>query len=169
MDTTLALPTAKAVSPVPYALEQRQDYADDKVPTTQALDGITVRPTDQAFVAQVVTARLSGTAFPENPSEIAPPERTLKPYNVPMLPYDKEEPVVETSEEAEEVVAKEARQQLDDSKPPEAEWPELIIPQAAKPAPEVADAPKPGPVESKPAEPALTTADNRPLERTDTS
>jgi hypothetical protein len=61
-----------------------------KVSKVAASDQMTTLPADKPFVAQVVSARLSGTDFPQNPSEIVPPDRTLRPYDVPMLPYSKE-------------------------------------------------------------------------------
>ena len=57
-----------------------------KVTPIDTNDRETTRPAEKPFVAQVVNARLSGADYPENPSEIAPPERTLRPYDVPMLP-----------------------------------------------------------------------------------
>jgi hypothetical protein len=58
-----------------------------KVAPINARDNATTRPSEKPFVAQIVSARLSGTEFPENPGEIAPHDRTLRPYNVPMLPF----------------------------------------------------------------------------------
>ena len=89
MDTTLALPP-KPAAVLAFVPEQLR-VQDTKVAAIQNLDRSATLPADKVFVAQVVTARLSGIAFPENPGEIAPPERTLRPYSVPMLPYDKED------------------------------------------------------------------------------
>ncbi|MFG5383499.1 hypothetical protein [Yoonia sp. R2-816] len=97
MDTTLALPP-KNVATVAYVPEQMR-VQDRKVPVVKELDRGATLPSDKMFVAQVVNARLSGTEFPENPGEIAPPERTLRPYSVPMLPFDKEEPEVEVKDD----------------------------------------------------------------------
>ncbi|WP_342071692.1 hypothetical protein [Yoonia algicola] len=86
MDTSLSLPapaaTLTATAPVlPRAVTT-------KVQAVETADNSATLPAEKPFVAQVVTARLSGSEFPENPAEIAPPERTLRPYDVPMLPYD---------------------------------------------------------------------------------
>ena len=93
MDTSLSLPapasTATAAAPVvPRAVTT-------KVQAVETADSSATLPTEKPFVAQVVTARLSGSEFPENPAEIAPPERTLRPYDVPMLPYDNREAAAE--------------------------------------------------------------------------
>jgi hypothetical protein len=90
MDTSLSLPapaaTLTATSPVlPRAVTT-------KVQAVETADNSATLPAEKPFVAQIVTARLSGSEFPENPAEIAPPERTLRPYDVPMLPYDGGEP-----------------------------------------------------------------------------
>lgn len=62
-----------------------------KVQAIETSDAGATLPSDKPFVAQVVTARLSGSDYPDNPAEIAPPERTLRPYDVPMLPAESEE------------------------------------------------------------------------------
>ncbi len=89
MDTTLAL-TQKPAIAVPNVAPEQQPPSDKKVPVVKGLDAPATLPAKKPFVAQIVTARLSGTAFPENPGEIAPEERTLRPYDTPMLPGDKE-------------------------------------------------------------------------------
>lgn len=89
METTLTI-APKGIPAIPYMAEQVQRI-DTQVPTVKSVESTPTLPADKVFVAQVVNARLSGIAFPENPAEIAPPERTLKPYDVPMLPYVKEE------------------------------------------------------------------------------
>ncbi|MFQ1701580.1 hypothetical protein ACJ5NV_13405 [Loktanella agnita] len=104
MDTTLTL-SPKAIA-VPVYIPEVQRPDDHKVPVVKALDTIATLPADKAFIAQVVNARLAGASYPENPAEIAPPERTLRPYNVPMLPADKEEDIFET-EEVKETAAEE--------------------------------------------------------------
>ena len=88
MDTTLTLPP-KPIGAIAHVPEQMRT-PDKKVPVVKALDRAATLPSDKTFVAQVVNARLSGSEFPENPGEIAPPERTLRPYSVPMLPFDKD-------------------------------------------------------------------------------
>lgn len=100
METNL-YPAFKPVVTTSALLAEVQPPSDKKVPAVKALDGGATLPSDKAFVAQVVTARLSGTAFPENPENIAPPERTLRPYSTPMLPSEKltpEEDVLEPEE-----------------------------------------------------------------------
>lgn len=104
METTLTI-APKGVSAITYVPEQVQ-RVDTQVPKVKAVDSAATLPADKIFVAQVVNARLSGTAFPENPSEIAPPERVLKPYNMPMLPAEKEEPPAETAKAEEPVTIK---------------------------------------------------------------
>lgn len=86
MDTSLNIstPTTVAAAPTPVT----DQAITRKVTPIDASNGATTRPAEKPFVAQVVSARLSGTEFPDNPSEIAPPERTLQPYDVPMLPSD---------------------------------------------------------------------------------
>lgn len=95
MDTSLTLPPP-VVAGRPAAPEIR--YTSDKVVVeVNASDKPSPTPADKLFVAQVVSARLGGTAFPSNPGEIAPPERTLRPYGMPMLPSSK---AIQESEEA---------------------------------------------------------------------
>ncbi len=89
MDTTLTLAPKTAIPALSYAPEQRPP-SDKKVPVVKGVDASATLPAERPFVAQVVTARLSGTAFPDNPGEIAPDERTLRPYNTPMLPGEKD-------------------------------------------------------------------------------
>ncbi|WP_342076162.1 hypothetical protein [Yoonia sp. SS1-5] len=96
MDPTLALPPKAAIAAPLTPAPQR--YVDTTVPAVKALDGAATLPAERPFVAQVVNARLSGGNFPETASEIAPPDRTLRPYNVPMLPFEREEPVPEASD-----------------------------------------------------------------------
>ncbi len=105
MDTSLTL-TPKAVAAIPV-IPEAQRPSDTKVPVIKSLDGAATLPSDKAFVAQVVTARLSGTAFPENPAEIAPPDRTLRPYDIPMLPSNEEEPPATEAEAEGDVEATE--------------------------------------------------------------
>ena len=100
METNL-YPALKPVVATSALLAEVQPPSDKKVPAVKALGGGATLPSDKAFVAQVVTARLSGTAFPENPDNIAPSERTLRPYGTPMLPSEKltpEEDVLEPEE-----------------------------------------------------------------------
>jgi hypothetical protein len=91
MDTSLNLsPTAGALAPSAPVLERSMTT---KVQAVEGLEDAATLPAEKPFVAQVVTARLSGAEYPENPTEIAPQDRTLRPYDVPMLPYDREENV----------------------------------------------------------------------------
>lgn len=90
MDTSFSFPTAPVISAqssVPV-VPRAQITRVQAIP--QSDSGATV-PTNKPFIAQVVNARLSGAEFPEIPSEITPPERTLRPYDVPMLPFDAQE------------------------------------------------------------------------------
>jgi hypothetical protein len=84
MNTTLAF-APRPIAAVPY-LAMREPPTDTKVPVVKVVDEPATLPANKPFVAQVVTARLSGSTFPENPGEIAPPDRTLRPYDTPMLP-----------------------------------------------------------------------------------
>ena len=86
MDTTLNLPQPAAVATSAAAVLPRA--VTTKVQAIEGAENSATLPANKPFVAQVVTARLSGSEFPENPAEIAPPERTLRPYDVPMLPFD---------------------------------------------------------------------------------
>lgn len=92
MDISLAFPT-KPVMVVSRPPDQ-QPPAETRVVAVKAMSGSTTLPADKAFVAPIVTAKLSGAPFPENPGEIAPSERTLRPYDTPMLPYEKQEDVL---------------------------------------------------------------------------
>jgi hypothetical protein len=85
MDTSLNIPAPSTLLAAPASVLDR--YVTSKVAPIDASDSAATRSSEKPFVAQVVTERLSGTEFPENPGEIAPQGRTLRPYNVPMLPY----------------------------------------------------------------------------------
>lgn len=87
MDTSLHLPAPSTLLAAPAPVLDRSPPVITKVAPIDARDSATTRPSKKPFVAQVVGARLSGTEFPENPGEIAPQNRTLRPYDVPMLPY----------------------------------------------------------------------------------
>ena len=103
MDTTLTF-APKTVAAVPYVAE-REPPRDNKVPVVKGFEGAATLPANKPFVAQVVTARLSGTEFPEQPGEIVPSERTLRPYGTPMLPSeDRSEPEPTAKEAVEEKV-----------------------------------------------------------------
>ncbi|MEL6684966.1 MAG: hypothetical protein AAFN63_13020 [Pseudomonadota bacterium] len=111
MDTALTLPppaaaATSAAPAVPRAITT-------KVQAVDGADGSATLPANKPFVAQVVTARLSGYEFPNNPGEIAPPERTLRPYDMPMLPSDSSDaeedaPAAQDLTQAEEVPATES-------------------------------------------------------------
>lgn len=84
MDTSLnlAAPTATTTSAPVLARS-----VTTKVQAIEPTDDTATLPSQKPFVAQVVNAQLAGSEIPEKPSEIAPAERTLHPYDVPMLPY----------------------------------------------------------------------------------
>ncbi len=86
MDTSLNLSNPAAVASNTAPVLPRA--VTTKVQAVEGTDNSATLPANKPFVAQVVTARLSGSEFPQNPAEIAPPDRTLRPYDVPMLPYD---------------------------------------------------------------------------------
>lgn len=86
MDTSLTLPPPAAAATNAAPVLPRAVIT--KVQAVEGAEDSATLPSNKPFVAQVVTARLSGAEFPENPAEIAPAERTLRPYGVPMLPYD---------------------------------------------------------------------------------
>ena len=88
MDTSLNLPATQAVPSAHRPVLDRS--VTTKVVSIEAHDSATTRPTEKPFVAQAVNARLSGLDFPQNPSEIVPRDRTLRPYDVPMLPHSAE-------------------------------------------------------------------------------
>ncbi len=84
METTLNIPPAsgpvQAAPSLPRAITT-------KVQAVEQSDATATMPSNKPFVAQIVSAQLSGSDQPEKPAEIAPPDRTLRPYDVPMLPY----------------------------------------------------------------------------------
>jgi hypothetical protein len=86
MDTSLNLPAPAAVANAATPALPRA--ITTKVQAVEGADKGATLPANKPFVAQIVTARLSGSEFPNNPAEIAPPDRTLRPYDVPMLPYE---------------------------------------------------------------------------------
>ncbi len=86
MDISLNIPSPAAAATTAATVLPRA--ITTKVQAVEGGETSATLPSDKPFVAQVVTARLSGTEYPENPTEIAPPDRTLRPYDVPMLPYD---------------------------------------------------------------------------------
>ena len=88
MQTTPTLPP-KGIMTTPYVAAQMQRI-EKEVPTVSHVETTAILPSDRVLIAQIVNARLSGTQFPENPVEIVPTDRKLKPYDVPMLPYEKE-------------------------------------------------------------------------------
>ena len=89
MDTALTLPSPAAA--VTSAANVVPRAVTSKVQAIDGTDNSATLPANKPFVAQVVTARLAGSEYPENPGEIAPPERTLRPYDMPMLPSDKDD------------------------------------------------------------------------------
>lgn len=91
MDTTLN--TLMPAATIPQSSPVLERAKTTKVQAVDPDTGPAMLPDSKPFVAQVVAARLSGTDFPETLNEIAPPERTLRPYGVPMLPSDPKETI----------------------------------------------------------------------------
>ena len=86
MDPSLHLtPTAPAA--MPYTAQQRQ-LPDTLVAPVRSAQGSATLPPERPFVAQAVAARLD-SSFAEDPAEILPDDRILRPYGVPMLPAGK--------------------------------------------------------------------------------
>ncbi len=89
MDTSLNLNSAAPAAIASAPVVERA--VTSKVGKLESGEGSATLPSDKPFLAQVVAARLGGADYPDTPSEIAPPERTLRPYDVPMLPFDKDD------------------------------------------------------------------------------
>jgi len=102
MDTSLNIPVSSSTAATPAAPIVERAMTSRVQAITTSDDPATL-PADKPFVAQVVAAQLSGTDFPENPSEIAPPERTLRPYDVPMLPADTDDETEATPQVADDL------------------------------------------------------------------
>ena len=87
MDTALNLQSATPTTiPATPAVERA---VTTKVTRIEKSDEAATLPSDRPFLAQAVAARIEDSDYPDPPAEIAPPERTLRPYDVPMLPFDK--------------------------------------------------------------------------------
>ena len=86
MDTSVTF-TPKSVAATPYVINQDKNR-DTKVPVVERAEGAATLPANKPFVAQVVSARLSGTEFPDQPAEFLSDDRTLRPYGTPMLPHN---------------------------------------------------------------------------------
>ena len=84
MDTSLTF-APKAAAATPY-MAKKETVRDTKVPVAPKSDDAATLPANKPFLAQGGKARPSGTEFPEQPSEITPTDRTLRPYDTPMLP-----------------------------------------------------------------------------------
>ncbi|MEM8538809.1 MAG: hypothetical protein AAGF56_13230 [Pseudomonadota bacterium] len=61
-------------------------------------------PADRPFVAQVVNAQLSDSDTSALGDELARPERTLRPFDVPMLPSDDDASATLGDNDASEIV-----------------------------------------------------------------
>ncbi|MDO6590295.1 hypothetical protein DS901_11675 [Loktanella sp. D2R18] len=81
LTTPKAVATVAPVTPIPQTV-------DTKVPTIAALDRSATALAQKPFIAPIVNAKLAGTSFSEKDSSMQAPERVLRPYSVPMLPYD---------------------------------------------------------------------------------
>ncbi|WP_322891314.1 MULTISPECIES: hypothetical protein [unclassified Yoonia] len=89
MDPSLHLtPTSPAA--MPYAAQARQ-LPDTMVAPVRSAQAPATLPPERPFVAQAVAARLQDGGFAEDPAEILPDDRVLRPYGMPMLPADKPE------------------------------------------------------------------------------
>jgi len=86
MDTAVNLNTTATGTIIQAPVPDRA--VTTKVARLESSDGSATLPSDRPFVAQAVAARLENSDYPDPPSDIAPPERTLRPYDVPMLPAD---------------------------------------------------------------------------------
>lgn len=104
MDTSLnplaPLPIANAApSPLPRAVTTR-------VQAIETADDAETLPANKPYVAPIISAQLSGTDFPDNPTEIAPSDRTLRPYDMPMLPSESHtDEATATGDEAQETLS----------------------------------------------------------------
>lgn len=104
MDTSLSSlapsPIAStAPSPLPRAVTTR-------VQAIETADDAATLPANKPYVAPIISARLSGTDFPENPTEIVPSDRTLRPYDMPMLPSERPtDEATATGDEAQETLS----------------------------------------------------------------
>lgn len=85
MDTSLNLPpTAAAVQAAP----QMPRAVTTKVQSIEASENAATLPSNKPFVAQAVSAQLTGPEQQSEPSDIGSTERKLRPFGVPMLPYE---------------------------------------------------------------------------------
>lgn len=75
---------------MPYAAAPRQ-VPDTVVAPIKSAQSPATLPPDRPFVAQAVAARLQDGGSAEDPAEILPDDRVLRPYGMPMLPADKPE------------------------------------------------------------------------------
>ena len=75
-----AVATTAPVAPAPPAV-------DTKVPTIAALDRSATALAQKPFIAPIVNAKLAASSFSEKDLTSQAPERVLRPYGVPMLPY----------------------------------------------------------------------------------
>ncbi|MCG3267333.1 hypothetical protein [Yoonia sp. I 8.24] len=81
LNTPKTVATVAPVTPIPQPV-------DTKVPTIAALERSATTLSQKPFIAPIVNAKLAGTGFSEKESTLQEPERVLRPYGVPMLPYD---------------------------------------------------------------------------------
>ncbi len=86
MDTSLNIAPPPHMTPQSAPLRERA--MTTRVQPLERADPAATLPDNNPFIARIVTARLSGSDYPDSPAEIAPPDRTLRPYDVPMLPFD---------------------------------------------------------------------------------
>ena len=75
-----AVATTAPVVPIPQPV-------DTKVATIAASDRSASTRSQKPFIAQIVNAKLATSRFSEKETTTQASERVLRPYGVPMLPY----------------------------------------------------------------------------------
>ncbi len=89
MDTTLR-PQINAPLVMGQAPAQFPTVPAPPPETSDNVGGSTILPNDQSLMGQAVSAQLTDRNPPERPATIAPEDRVLKPYDLPMLPAQRE-------------------------------------------------------------------------------
>lgn len=86
-------PTAPAAS-LAWATRKVDRNPQTTVPAVRKADGPATLPANKPFVGQVVSAKLGAMEPVDDPVTPQQVERTLRPFGVPMLPYDKADQAV---------------------------------------------------------------------------